>query len=270
MKNNDNEGVSLAVQKKGINVGVLKHAPKHNSNSPSPQPQRSPKPQNQQVKQALKATVVSGKLINKKILNKDVKPQLIQSQIQPTVQITPSKQKLVQAPLTKTPQSTEKKPKVVVTPQTKSPVVKEKVKEKTPLKPKTKPEPPPTPQPKPQENIRENVQKTVLEQLTNRLKECEDIKLTEEELKNISTEIEEQLFKCFGDTGQKYRNKYRSLIFNIKDAKNHTLWRRICEKSIGPYELVSLFTTFFFYLYHSTDKCNYRVGIPNIIKYKNK
>lgn len=241
MKNNDNEGVSLAVQKKGVNVGVLKHAPKHDSNSSSPQPQRSPKPQTQQVKQALKATVMSGKLINKKVLNKEVKTKLVQSQIQPTVQTTPSKPKVVPVPPTKTPQSTEKKPKVV-TLQTKSPVVKEKItpKEKTPSKPKVKPEPPPTPQPKPQENIRENVQKTVMEQLTNRLKECEDIKLNEEDLKSISTEIEEQLFKCFGDTGQKYRNKYRSLIFNIKDVKNHTLWRRICEKSIRPYELVSL------------------------------
>lgn len=57
---------------------------------------------------------------------------------------------------------------------------------------------------------------------------------------SISTEIESQLYKCFGDTGQKYRNKYRSLIFNIKDVKNQTLWRRICEKTINPYQLVRL------------------------------
>lgn len=98
---------------------------------------------------------------------------------------------------------------------------------------------PTPPQPK-QENIRENVQKTLFEQLTNRLKLTEDLKLSEDELKSISTEIESQLYKCFGDTGQKYRNKYRSLIFNIKDIKNQTLWRRICEKSINPYQLVRL------------------------------
>ncbi|XP_063913585.1 death-inducer obliterator 1-like isoform X1 [Zophobas morio] len=96
-----------------------------------------------------------------------------------------------------------------------------------------------TPQPK-QENIRENVQKTIFEQLTNRLKMVDDLKVSEEDLKDISTEIESQLYKCFGDTGQKYRNKYRSLIFNIKDIKNQTLWRRICEKSINPYQLVRL------------------------------
>lgn len=60
------------------------------------------------------------------------------------------------------------------------------------------------------------------------------------QLKGISNEIESQLYKCFGDTGQKYKNKYRSLIFNIKDAKNQTLWRRICEKAVNPYQLVRL------------------------------
>lgn len=59
-------------------------------------------------------------------------------------------------------------------------------------------------------------------------------------MKEISNEIESQMFKCFGDTGQKYKNKYRSLIFNIKDPKNQTLWRRICAKSVNPYQLVRL------------------------------
>lgn len=245
VKNNDNEGVSIAVQKKGTNIGILKHAPKDPSHSPSQQPQHSPKLQNQQLKQPLKATITNVKIANKQIVIKEAKSKMVQSQIQPVVQTTPNRPKLVQPSPTKTPQSAEKKLKVV-TPQGKSPMIKERhiPKEKTPSKPKTKPEPSPTPQPKPQENIRENVQKTVLEQLTNRLKCCDDIKLSEEELKNTSTEIEEQLFKCFGDTGQKYRNKYRSLIFNIKDVKNHTLWRRICEKTISPYELVSLIIIF--------------------------
>lgn len=79
-----------------------------------------------------------------------------------------------------------------------------------------------------------------MEQLTNRIKMVDDLKLTEEEITNISTEIETQLYKCYGDTRQKYKTKYRSLIFNIKDTKNQTLWRRICEKSINPYQLVRI------------------------------
>lgn len=220
VKNTDNEGLSVAVQKKGISLGILKH---------------SPKTVQQQPKPPLKPTVAGIKIISKQVNIKEPKTKLIQPQpiSKPIATTPPLKIKTVQTILTpKTPQTTPPKPN-------KPPVPKEKVPVKTP-KPKPPPEQPTTPQPKPQENIRENVQKTVFEQLMNRLKGNEDLKLTEEEVKNISTEIETQLFKCFGDTGQKYRNKYRSLIFNIKDAKNQTLWRRICEKSINPYELVNI------------------------------
>ena len=34
VKNIENEGVSLAVQRKGVNVGVLQHAPKQHINLP--------------------------------------------------------------------------------------------------------------------------------------------------------------------------------------------------------------------------------------------
>lgn len=125
------------------------------------------------------------------------------------------------------------------TPKTITVVTKEKPAQPKIVRSKSSETPPAPPQPK-QENIRENVRKTLFEQLTNRLKLVDDLKLSEEEVNNISTEIESQLYKCFGDTSQKYRNKYRSLIFNIKDVKNQTLWRRICEKSINPYQLVRL------------------------------
>ena len=49
-----------------------------------------------------------------------------------------------------------------------------------------------------------------------------------------------ELYKAYGNTGQKYHTKYRSLLFNIKDAKNETLWRKICEKKIAPSRLVQL------------------------------
>lgn len=92
---------------------------------------------------------------------------------------------------------------------------------------------------KAQENIRENVRKTLYEQLMTRLKEVTDLTLTEEEVTKLATDIEIQLYKLFGDAGPKYRTKYRSLIFNIKDIKNQTLWRRICDKSLSPAQLVS-------------------------------
>jgi len=32
--------------------------------------------------------------------------------------------------------------------------------------------------------------------------------------------VEQELLKQFGETNQKYRTKYRSLIFNLKDTNN--------------------------------------------------
>ena len=154
----------------------------------------------------------------------------------------PKQTKLIQpVPIIKTPApALPPKPKII-----------QIVKPPAPPIPKDKPIPQKTPksrqaeltnnlavQPR-QENIRDNVRKTLMEQLKTRLKLTKDLKLSDVEVTNISNEIESQLYKCFGDTGQKYRNKYRSLIFNIKDIKNQTLWRRICEKTIYPYQLVS-------------------------------
>ena len=45
---------------------------------------------------------------------------------------------------------------------------------------------------------------------------------------------------CFRDTGMKYKAKYRSLVFNIKDPKNPSLFRRIADGSLSPSELVRL------------------------------
>lgn len=216
VKNSTDHGVSLMVQNKGRKVGLLKHIPLH------------PIPEAEQQKPTKNLSTLTPPPRNH--TPREPKTKLIQPQpLKMPVPVTPSpKQKKVE-PSPKSP---------VVTTPTKP---KEKiVKEKPPKTPKNKPkEEPVTPSPKQPENIRENVQKTIFEQLTNRLKSSTDIQLSEDEVKNISTEIESQLFKFFGDTGQKYRNKYRSLIFNIKDAKNQTLWRRICEKSINPYDLVS-------------------------------
>ncbi|GJQ67593.1 hypothetical protein Trydic_g8399 [Trypoxylus dichotomus] len=210
VKNTSNDGVSLAIQRKGINIGVLHHQPKH---------------QGQTESNRLHKKITGLKIISKvPSSNQQKQTKLIQPVPVNKAPSTTTPIKSKPSPLTKSP-STPPAPKEKPMPQ------------KTPKARQA--EIATTPQPK-TENIRENVRKTLMEQLTNRIKMADDLKLTDDEVANISTEIENQLFKCFGDTGQKYRNKYRSLIFNIKDIKNQTLWRRICEKSINPYQLVRL------------------------------
>ena len=55
----------------------------------------------------------------------------------------------------------------------------------------------------------------------------------------LANQVEDDLFNLFNDTNVKYKSKYRSLRFNIKDQKN-TLFRRIADRSLTPYDLVRL------------------------------
>ena len=53
-----------------------------------------------------------------------------------------------------------------------------------------------------------------------RAEEADDIVLSSSEIKRLALRIEEELFKVYSNTGHKYRAKFRSLLFNIKDQKN--------------------------------------------------
>lgn len=66
-------------------------------------------------------------------------------------------------------------------------------------------------------------------------------RLTSDEIKEFANNVENELYSLFNkDCNQKYRVKYRSLVFNIRDRKNLTLFQKICEKSIKPYRLVRM------------------------------
>lgn len=101
--------------------------------------------------------------------------------------------------------------------------------------PKKEEEKPPGPEP-----IRINVRKTLQELLQSRIQECTDLTVAEEDIQKIALNIEEEMHTYFRDTGIKYKSKYRSLVFNIKDPKNLTLFRKIADKSVTPFQLVRL------------------------------
>ncbi|XP_024940120.1 death-inducer obliterator 1 isoform X2 [Cephus cinctus] len=100
---------------------------------------------------------------------------------------------------------------------------------KSPVAKKSEPEP-----------IRINIRKTLTELLSSRIKETHDLKLTDEEIGELALNIELELYKFFKDTGAKYKAKYRSLVFNIKDTKNLTLFRKIADRSLTPDAVVRL------------------------------
>ncbi|XP_012274490.1 uncharacterized protein LOC105696523 isoform X2 [Orussus abietinus] len=125
-------------------------------------------------------------------------------------------------------------------------------KREVPVKKVEKEKPTPPPQKSPQsvkspppkkpetEPIRLNVRKTLAELLTTRIKDVDDLTLSEEEINELALNIELELYKFFRDTGAKYKAKYRSLVFNIKDTKNLTLFRKIADRSLAPDAVVRL------------------------------
>ncbi len=70
--------------------------------------------------------------------------------------------------------------------------------------------------------------------LWSRCKEAKDLELDESIVEQVAKEIENSLFSLFQNVGFKYKNKYRTLIYNIKDPKNPTLFRKIITKQITP------------------------------------
>lgn len=91
------------------------------------------------------------------------------------------------------------------------------------------------------ESIRENVKKSLQEQMILRMAETTDLpKFDEDEIQQFAYDTEMELHELFRDVGVKYKAKYRSLMFNIKDRKNLTLWEKICDGTITPKQLVSL------------------------------
>ncbi|XP_068626187.1 death-inducer obliterator 1 isoform X3 [Battus philenor] len=90
------------------------------------------------------------------------------------------------------------------------------------------------------EPIRDNVKKALQEQMSIRMAETSGVKFSEEEILQFAIDTEFELHELFRDVGMKYKAKYRSLMFNIKDRKNLSLWQKICDRTITPQQLVRL------------------------------
>ena len=85
------------------------------------------------------------------------------------------------------------------------------------------------------ETTRSISRNSLKEALWSRCKESNDLETEEAIVEQVAKEIEDSLFSLFKhDVGAKYKNKYRSLIFNIKDPKNPGLFRKIITKHLLP------------------------------------
>ncbi|XP_062256600.1 PHD finger protein 3 isoform X1 [Platichthys flesus] len=89
------------------------------------------------------------------------------------------------------------------------------------------------------EAIRRSVRDSLKEILTQRLKES-DLSISVERAVEVAKKTERELFHLNKDTDNKYKNKYRSLMFNLKDTKNNVLFKRVLKGEISPSNLIRM------------------------------
>ncbi|XP_064180518.1 PHD finger protein 3-like [Anguilla rostrata] len=89
------------------------------------------------------------------------------------------------------------------------------------------------------EQIRRNVRDSLKDILLKRLNES-DLKVSTERAGKVAVKTEKELFSFFRDTDSKYKSKYRSLMFNLKDVKNNVLFKRVLKGEISPENLIHM------------------------------
>ncbi|CAG7821469.1 unnamed protein product [Allacma fusca] len=92
--------------------------------------------------------------------------------------------------------------------------------------------------------LKNNIRKALRETLKTRLKDLSEAELTlfpqENSPDSIAEKIEEELANLYGSTlNAKYKTKYRSIYFNLKDGKNF-LFREILQGTLSPKNLVKM------------------------------
>ncbi|NWR73254.1 PHF3 protein, partial [Centropus unirufus] len=89
------------------------------------------------------------------------------------------------------------------------------------------------------DQIRQSVKQSLKEILMKRLTDS-SLKIPEERAAKVATKIEKELFSFFRDTDSKYKNKYRSLMFNLKDPKNNILFKKVLKGEVTPDHLIKM------------------------------
>lgn len=63
--------------------------------------------------------------------------------------------------------------------------------------------------------------------LNFRVSDSDDLSMSESEVGKLAVSIEKEMFNLYMNTDSRYKNKYRSLMFNLKDPKN-----KVCPSCI--------------------------------------
>ncbi|XP_043978585.1 death-inducer obliterator 1 isoform X2 [Gambusia affinis] len=88
--------------------------------------------------------------------------------------------------------------------------------------------------------MRQNIRRSLTDILFKRVSDSDDLKMTESEVGKLAYGIEKEMFNLCLSTDSKYKNKYRTLMFNLKDPKNKGLFYRVIGGQVTPFRLVRL------------------------------
>ncbi|XP_076421305.1 SPOC domain-containing protein 1 isoform X2 [Peromyscus maniculatus bairdii] len=88
--------------------------------------------------------------------------------------------------------------------------------------------------------VRSTVVRAMQEVLWTRVQELPDLLLREEEVAGIAEGIEAALFHLTQDTNLRYKIKYRSLLFNLRDPRNSDLFLKVAHCDVSPHDLVQM------------------------------
>ncbi|XP_054248000.1 death-inducer obliterator 1 [Indicator indicator] len=95
-------------------------------------------------------------------------------------------------------------------------------------------------QSQPNSQIRQNIRRSLKEILWKRVNDSDDLVMTESEVGKIALNIEKEMFNLFQVTDNRYKSKYRSIMFNLKDPKNQGLFHRVLREEISLSKLVRM------------------------------
>nr|XP_014426209.1 SPOC domain-containing protein 1 [Pelodiscus sinensis]XP_025037686.1 SPOC domain-containing protein 1 [Pelodiscus sinensis]XP_025037687.1 SPOC domain-containing protein 1 [Pelodiscus sinensis]XP_025037688.1 SPOC domain-containing protein 1 [Pelodiscus sinensis] len=76
--------------------------------------------------------------------------------------------------------------------------------------------------------------------LLKRLEESPDLDVHEDTILRLANNVEKEIFNLFLCVDQRYRNKYRSLLFNLKAPKNKLLFHQVVLGEVSPQCLVQM------------------------------
>ncbi|XP_068609721.1 death-inducer obliterator 1 [Brachionichthys hirsutus] len=92
----------------------------------------------------------------------------------------------------------------------------------------------------PNNQVRQSIQRSLNGILFKRVRDCDDLDVADSEVVKLVANIEMEMFDIFRNTDSKYMNKYRTIMFNLKDPKNKGLLCRVLHGEISPFRLARM------------------------------